>query len=84
MLTPPVPMASSVSFGPRVAISTRPTHAVTPAQGKVAASSSVRLAGASTRPASSSTTYSDSMPSIEPPSADETAAWKSKGPSSHF
>ena len=48
--------------------------AVTAAHGSVAASSSERCAGTATTPSSDSTTYSESTPSIAPPSADRAPA----------
>ncbi len=43
MLTPPVPSSSTVSCGPMFPVLTSACHAVTPAQGKVAASSKLKL-----------------------------------------
>ena len=65
--TPPVPRISTVSPGfiPPSVISA--CQAVTPAQGSVAASSSVRCSGTWTTPSSCSTTYSASIPSAWAP-----------------
>src|SRR6185437_15179660 len=51
----------------------RPFHAVTAAQGRVAASSYEYPSGTFTSPSSERHTYSDSMPSSCPPRADEGA-----------
>ena len=81
--TPPVPWSSTKSPGcvrPRV---TSAFHTVTPAQGRVAASSYDRYFGSFTRPFSSSVTYCDNMPSTPPPSA--LAMYSGCGrPSNHF
>src|ERR1700681_1093743 len=67
--TPPVPCRRTVRPAISLPCSTSACHAVTPAQGSVAPSSSERCAGAFTTPSSSNTTNSASIPSMLPPSA---------------
>jgi hypothetical protein len=80
--TPPVPWTSTVSPAftpPRV---TRAFHAVSAAQGNVAASSSVRWEGVRITPCRSRVTNSESVPSRSPPS-EEAAFSEVSSPSSH-
>src|SRR5690606_12602815 len=68
MDTPPEPSTSTVAPGlSGGGVSIRPCHAVTAAQGSVAASSKDRCAGTCTASCSSSTAYSASIPSTGPP-----------------
>jgi hypothetical protein len=67
--TPPVPCVSTTSPGLTAPLTARAFQAVTAAQGKVAACSSVRCSGTRTSPSSCSATNSANMPSISPPSA---------------
>ena len=69
METPPVPRSSTVSPALTRPCSTTLFHAVSAAQGRVAASAKERWEGVCTSPCSFSTTRSASMPSRGPPSA---------------
>ncbi len=79
--TPPVPRQSTVSPAfTRFPSTISALHAVTPAQGSVAASSNERPAGIATTPSSCSATYSAIMPSSGTPSAGASFV---RGPSTH-